>query len=239
MTRLEVSLTSYDYSSPYVGPIPSGGTAATVGWYTISLVGAPQFTVQGSTGLNPGLFTIPNHGLGINTPVIIQPGNYAGIPDYTAGVTYYVDVTNFTGVTPPSPFNSQSTFYLSLTPGGNPIVPTHPGSGAGIMETPISSSTHTIYMQPQRYGETWTVDRVTIQNSSQIKVPQAAIYRGVISPVALIDSTSNGIYNTDDLNSPITLNAGEPLIVQFTGCDLPTAQSYVTSTVYLGGDTSR
>jgi hypothetical protein len=239
MSRLEVSLTSYDYSAPYAGPIPHGGTSQTVGWYTISVVGAPSFTVQGTTGLYPGLFTIPNHGLANGTAVIIQPGSYSGIPDFVAGVTYYVDLTNFTGVTPPSPFNSQSTFYLSATPGGNPIVPVNPGQGAGVMETPAASSTHTIFMQPQRYGEQWTVERVIIQNSSQIKTPSCSIYRGVISPVAMIDNTANGAYNVDDLNSPLTLNAGEPIIIQFVGCDLPTAQSYVTSTVYLGGETNR
>lgn len=239
MSRLEVSLTSYDYSAPYVGPIPVSYTPSTVGYYTVVNTGTPPFTVQGSTGLNPGLFTIPNHNMANNTAVIIQPGSYAGIPDFVAGVTYFVDITNFTGVTPPAPFNSQSTFYLAATPGGNPIVPTHPGQGAGVMITPTTRSTHTLSMQPQRFGELWQVQRVIIQNSSQINVPTCSVYRGVVSPVALVDSTPSGQYNVDDLTNPITLNAGEPLIIQFVGCDLPTAQSYVTSTVYLGGETNR
>lgn len=237
MSRLEVSLTSYDYSAPYAGPIPQSNTSATVGWYLISLVGAPTFTVQGPNGLYPGLFAIPNHGLANNTPVIISVIN--GTSSFTIGTTYYVDTANFTGVTPPSPFDSQNTFYLSATPGGPPISSVLGKNGAGVMFTPATNATHTIYMQPQRYGESWTVDRVIVQNSSQIKVPSCSIYRGVVSPVAMIDNTANGIYNVDDLNSPLTLNAGEPIIIQFTGCDPPTPSSYVTSTVYLGGDTNR
>jgi hypothetical protein len=237
MTRLDVSVTSYDYGAPFAGVKPTFGTVVTQGWYTISTSGAPDFTVQGSTGLYPGLFTIPNHGLSNGTAVVIS--QYSGIPDYVVGTTYYVDTTNFTGVTPPSPFNSQSTFYLSASPGGAPIVPTHPGSGAGVMFTPGTSATHTIFAQPQRYGETWTVDRVIIQNSSQIKVPTCSIYYGVVSLGALVDTTPNGTFNTDDLNSPLTVVSGMPVIVQFVGCDPPTVALGVTSTVYLGGDTNR
>jgi hypothetical protein len=207
-----------------------------VGYYTISLNGAPTFTVEGPNGLYPGLFAIPNHGLTQNTPVIITV--ISGTTAFMVGTTYYVDTSNFTGVTPPSPFDAQNTFYLSATVNGPPIVPTGK-NGAGVMQTPGTNSTHTIYLQPQRYGETWTVDRVIIQNSSQIKVPSCSIYRGVVSPVAMIDNTANGIYNVDDLNSSVTLNAGEPLIVQFVGCDPPTPTSFVTSTVYLGGETNR
>lgn len=236
MTRLEVSLTSYDYGAPYAGPVPVSRTSATVGWYTISTSGAPTFTVQGPRGQFPGLFAIPNHGLTNGTKVVVSVIN--GTTAYAVGTTYFVDTTNFAGVTPPSPFDAANTFYLSASNGGPPIVPSD-NNGAGVLFTPATNATHTIFMQPQRYGESWVVDRVTIQNSSQIKVPSCSIYRGVVSLAALVDSTSNGIFNTDDLNSPLDLHAGEPIIIQFVGCDPPTPTSYVTSTVYLGGSTNR
>lgn len=228
MTRLDVSLTSYDYSTPYAGAIPHSQSAASVGWYTISTTGAPDFTVQGPLGLVPGLFAIPNHGLAQNVPVVVSV--ISGTARYAVGVTYFVQLV---GVTDPA-----NTFFLSATAGGAALVPTD-NNGQGVLFTPATNATHTIYLVPQRYGESWTVSRVTIQNSSQVKVPTASIYRGVISIAALVDTTANGIFNTDDLNSPIMLTAGEPLIVQFVGCDPPTPSAFVTSTVYLTGDTNR
>jgi hypothetical protein len=235
-TRLEVALTAYDFSAPFAGAVPTGGTPATVGYYTISHIGAPTFTVQGPNGLNPGLFAIPNHGLANLAPVTISV--ISGTTAFQVGVTYFVDQTNFAGVTPPSPFDKQNTFYLSATSGGPPIVPAD-ANGAGIMFTTATNATHTIFMQPQRYGESWTVDRVTVQNTSQIKVPAVSVYRGVVSLSTLIDSSPNGIFNTDDLNSPLTLSAGEPIVIQWTGCDPPTPTSFVASTAYLGGEISR
>src|SRR5581483_11064115 len=172
MTRLDVSMTSYDYGTPYAGAIPHSQAAASVGWYTIS-------TVQGPQGQNPGLFAIPNHGLADGTKVVVSV--ISGTAAYAVGTTYFVRTTPpFTGVTAPSPFDAANTFYLALTAGGNPIVPTD-NNGQGVLFTPATNATHTIFMQPQRYGEQWTVDRVTVQNSSQVKVPSASIYRGAIS----------------------------------------------------------
>lgn len=223
MTRLEVSLSSYD------GIVPLNNTPYTVGWYTIAHVGAPTFTVQGPHGLTPGLFAIPNHGMAGNTPVVISA--ISGTTAFTVGTTYYVDDS---GVTDPA-----NTFFLSAAPGsGIAIVPTD-NNGAGVMFTPNTNATHTIYMQPQRYGESWTVTRVIIQNTSQIKVPTCSIYRGVVALSSLIDTTANGIFNSDDLNSALTVNQGEPIIIQWTGCDPPTASSPVQSTAYLYGDTNR
>jgi len=237
VSRLDVSLTSTDYGPPYAGAKPMSRSSSNPGWFTISTTGAPGFTVQGPNGLFPGLFAIPNHGMANNTPVVVSVIN--GTSAYVVGVTYFVRTTGpFVGVTAPSPYDAANTFYLSATAGGAIIVPTD-NNGAGILFTPATNATHTIYLAPQRYGESWTVNRVTIQNSSQIKVPSASVYRGVISIAALVDSTPNGIFNTDDLNSPIHLMAGEPLIIQFVGCDPPTTSAYVTSTVYLTGDTSR
>lgn len=237
MSRLDVSLTSYDYGPPYAGATPTSHSSSNPGWYTISTTGAPGFTVQGPNGLFPGLFAIPNHGLADGTKVIVSVIN--GTSAYAVGVTYFVRTTApFVGVTAPSPFDKANTFYLSATAGGNPIVPTD-NNGAGILFTPATNATHTIFLAPQRYGESWVVSRATIQNSSQIKVPSASVYRGVISIASLVDTTPNGIFNTDDFSSPIDLVAGEPLIVQFVGCDPPTPTAYVTSTVYLTGDTNR
>lgn len=226
MGRLDVSLTSWDYA-PGTPALPQG-SAATVGFYQISVSGAPTFTVQGPQGQTPGLFAIPNHGLTQGTPVVIS--QISGTSVFVVGTTYYVQLSGVTDT-----FN---TFFLTAVQNvGTGIVPTN--NAAGVMFTPGTNHTHTISMQPQRYGETWTVDRIIIQNSSQIKVPSCTIYRGAISLAAMVDTTPNGIFNTDDLNSPITVTAGEPVIIQFVGCDPPTASSPVYSTVYLTGVTNR
>lgn len=221
--RLDVSL----QSQYYPGAVPNSLRATAPGWF---LVNTNALSVSYTTGT--GTLTTPvAHGLSVGNWVWFVPNPstattpWAGAP-FTAWQRYFVVSVG-----------SSTTFQVSATAGGTAI--TTGSSGSGTYISSLTGMTHTLYLQPQRFGETWTVQRVTVQSNSLTLVPTASIYKSVISPSALIDQTQNGQQDTDDLNSPLILLSGETAIIQFTMVDPPTPNAPALCTVWLGGETAR
>jgi len=211
--RLDVSLQSQDYGGSAVIPVQSPGT---VGWYTINR--------------NSVTFTASSVNNQFTTPT---PNNFV--------VGTQIWLTSFTG-TGPATFTlfyvnsvvSSTNFTISTSPTGTTTAVT--ASGSGTLTSGLTGVTHTIWLQPQRMGEYWIVRRITVASASTTLVPTAGVYRGVVNPSTLVDQTQAAQQNTDDVNSPIRLSSGEPLIVQFTFVDVPTATGVMTCNAFLGGD---
>lgn len=66
-----------------------------------------------------------------------------------------------------------------------------------------------IYFAPERYGDTWEVERISTVGDSDAQ-PQLRIYRGAISPNHMLDSTRSG--NTAISETDIVVSSGETLI---------------------------
>lgn len=210
-SRLEYSLRCDSLGAGAVATTSRTPTA--VGWTEQSRTGTLAPT--GATTL-----TAAAHGLSAGDAVYFE--TLTGGAPLVVGTTYYV-------VTP-----TTNTFQLAAAVGGTPLVfanVTQPS----ILISPNVLYTHTLYLSPNRYGETWIVERVTVQNTSVLKVPTASIYRGVLNPSALVDATQNGAYDVDDLSTPIVMSRGEIVIIQFTGCEAPPFAGQMSSIVYLGG----
>lgn len=219
-SRLEYSLRCDTF-----GPgatVPTGQVSTAVGWTEQTILDLLT-GISGSTATD--IFTRNAHGL-LNGDLVYFWGGTGGGPNINFGVNYYVIAS------------TTNTFQLALTAGGVAIDITVANVSNGILVTPLTTVTHTLYMSPNRYGETWAVERVTVQNTSTLKVPTASVYRGVLSPSSLVDATQNGTYDVDDLNTPIVLNRGELVIIQFTGCQPPSYTGVMSSTVFTGGTVS-
>lgn len=91
-----------------------------------------------------------------------------------------------------------------------------------------------LQLQPQRWGESWAVWKISVQNSSSPTVPvQAAIYSRVQPPppidngptvtprygfgnsAAFIDSTDTGQQDVNQLDTPLYLESGETMYAQW------------------------
>ena len=213
-----------DYSLRCITPgagasAQTGQVSSAVGWTEQSTTGLLSATGANATEI----FTSNAHGLVDGDAVYFSA--LTGGTGLTLGTTYYV----ITATT--------NTFQLSATFGGSAVNFTTDVT-ASTLYTPNTTVTHTLYLTPNRYGESWMVERVTVNNTSTLKVPTASIYRGVLSPSSLVDVTQNGTNDVDDLSTPIHLTRGETIIVQFTGSDPPPYAGAVTSTVFVGGTVS-
>lgn len=238
MGRLEVSLTSYD---PGAAVAALRFSPATVGFFFIDGTqkqNAVQTVTEGGVGLVS--YTLALFG---NTSGAIPAGATAAQVEAAIEALPGVGVGNAptTGVAS-GPYTV--TFAGAAGNQAVPLMVAAPTGGTGTVTvlTTVSGGAgrrHVLSLQPQRYGESWTVSRVTIQNNSTQNVPSVSIYRGVIGLSSLIDQTQNGQADTDDLNSPLHLFQGEPIIITFEGCDVPAANGIVTSSVYLGGESNR
>lgn len=213
-SRLDISLS---VDTPGAGvTVPTGQSSTAVGWTQQDVSG-----LLSSTGVNStDIFTSTAHGLVDGDAVYFSA--LTGGSNLTLGATYYVITA------------TANTFQLSTTFGGSAV---NLGSdvSASTLVSPLTSITHTLYLTPNRYGERWEISRITVQNTSALKVPTASIYRGVLSPSSLVDVTQNGANDVDDLLTPISLSRGEAVIIQFTGVQAPPYNGLVTSTVFLGG----
>ena len=75
-----------------------------------------------------------------------------------------------------------------------------------------------IRLGPERHGVRWTINRITVQTSTDTKVPIAKVYRGGIGDASFLTGTFVGSFDVDDgLNEE--LNHGEYLTVAWTGGD--------------------
>lgn len=123
-----------------------------------------------------------------------------------------------------------------------------------------TDSIRALYFAPQRFGEYWSVDRITVNDTSQGQIPTAFIMRGLVRPETafnlagityphqvpplfatsnLVDGSVNGTNDVDDLQSPIQLSSGEYFSVLFAGAQFPGPGQTMTSTVFVGGTTNR
>lgn len=204
--------------------ITNGAGVASIGGQTSTAVGWTEQSTSGllnPTGANAtDIFTSANHGLVAGDSVYFSA--LTGGTGLTVGTTYYVITV------------TTNTFQLSDTFDGSAVNFTTDVT-ASTLVSPLTTLTHTLYLTPDRYGESWRVERITVQNTSELKVPTASIYRGVLSPSSLVDVTQNGTNDVDDLLTPIVLSRGEAVIVQFTGVEAPPYNGSVVSTVFIGG----
>lgn len=217
--RLDVSLGSADYGP--LAPPPGGSVASTVGYYQIG----PVTGALGPTGVAAtDILTFAGHNLVAGQTVwFISLTGGAGL---SINTIYYV--INVSG----------NTFQLSATSGGAAINFTTDITQS-VLYGPGTLTTHTIYMGPQRGSEFWSIERVTVANTSTLHVPTAYVYRGVINPSALVDYTPAGTGDVNDLSTPTFLTPGENLVIQFVGSDVPSVGGIIRSTVYLGGVITR
>lgn len=216
-SRLDYSLrctTAGAGANPLVGQ-----TSTAVGWTEQTYVGLLSATGSNATEI----FTSNGHGMVAGDTLYFSA--LTGGTGLTLGQVYYV-------INP-----TTNTFQISATFGGAAVNFTTDVTESTIVG-PETTVTHTLYMTPDRYGESWSVSRVTVNNTSETKVPTASIYRGVLSPSSLVDVTQNGTNDVDDLLTPIHLTRGEAVIIQFTGCQPPAYAGYMTSVVFIGGTVS-
>lgn len=216
-SRLEYSLRCDSLGAGVTAQISQ--TPSAVGWTEQTRTGLILPT--GNAGTDT--FTATAHGLAAGDAVYFE--TLTGGTGLVVGQTYYVVDSTLTA----------NTFQISATQGGAAFNFTTNVTQPTTLISPTVLYTHTLYLSPNRYSETWVIERVTVQNTSVLKVPTASIYRGVLNPSALVDATQNGAYDVDDLTSPIVLNRGEIVIIQFTGCEAPTFAGTMSSIVYLGG----
>lgn len=103
------------------------------------------------------------------------------------------------------------------------------------MSAPLASVTVTLdgngngagQVGPTVYGLTWHVDNTTTFTSSTASNPTLIVYRNVVTPTAIVDSTYNA--NQDSSDTITDLGNGEQLIFVWSGGD-PGAQA--TAVVY-------
>lgn len=124
----------------------------------------------------------------------------------------------------------------------------------------FTDSIRGLYFAPQRFGEYWMVDRVSVNDTSQGQVPGVFIMRGLVRPDTafdlttvtyphqvpallatsnLVDSTPNGTNDVDNLENPINLSPGEYFTVLFAASQFPAPNTIQTSTVFVGGTVIR
>lgn len=117
-----------------------------------------------------------------------------------------------------------------------------------------------LYFAPQRFGENWTVERVTVNDTSKGQVPAVYVMRGLVRPDTafniaaiqfphqpptllatsqLVDYTPAGTNDVADITSPIHLSPGEYFSVLFAGSKFPDPGTIESSTVFVGGETTR
>lgn len=141
------------------------------------------------------------------------------------------------GVTPPQSSYASAQGYYTVV-------------GAGLAPDGNAIETHTIFLQPQRYGELWNVASVSVQSvvvgaqpNAPVETPIAICYLGVVSPSTAIGGTSNA--SNDQAYPNAQVRSGVPFIVQFTNVSKPAvgtptgATGIVYCAVQLGGTTSR
>lgn len=75
-------------------------------------------------------------------------------------------------------------------------------------------------VQPLRAFEYWSVQRLTVENTSSVNVPLCKVYRGSIAPTNLVDGTYTGTFDVSELSTPLTIQNGELLLAEWTGCDV-------------------
>jgi hypothetical protein len=140
-------------------------------------------TLTSFTQANPGVFTLANHGLSINQPVVFTSAQSTLPTLIVSGTTYYVVAGGFTS----------STFELAATPGGTAINTTT-GSPSG---TVTFSSTSLLWsnMSVDQVGG-WRASTITGVGLYRINVSGAAAVRLNVSAL------TSGITYVDFSASP-------------------------------------
>lgn len=247
MARLDVSLGTYQSLDSTSVVIPAGektlpqGTPTTVGWYTVDRGDILATLTSATSTVKPTLRS--GYSLPQNNDIVVFTGLPGGSGLTFLTVSYYVVNSN----------SAAGTFQVSLTQGGTPVTLTANGAASYISvfnQSGFAGATHTAYLQPQRFGEVWTVERVTTQaiytsSSGQrvtlggVLMPTISIYHGIISASTLIDQTQNGMQDTDDLSSPLTLTNGQNIIIQWQNVQVTVNPANTRCWVWLGGETNR
>lgn len=83
----------------------------------------------------------------------------------------------------------------------------------------VTNGSAEIRLAPERANEDWTVTRMTVQNTGSTLVPECRVYEGQVSPSKLIDGTSTGTFDINDVVTPIKIRAGSCIIAVWTGAD--------------------
>lgn len=241
-SRLDVSLTVTD-NGALVNDTPRTQGFVSLTRYTYSLLSSTVLTYSVLAATN--VFTTVAHGLAVDDPIQIRSAT-GGAP-LTVGVTYFV-------LTVPT----ADTFTVSTTAGGSTLNITTDGSGTYSENPSYTDAHHGIFFAPQRYGEAWIIDRVTVVNTSTGQVPTVYVMRGRVNEAtafkgaatltyahqvpallptsALVDYTPNGTSDSTDMNSPIQLSAGEYVSVLYAASQAGSTSAPVMSTVYLTGE---
>lgn len=75
----------------------------------------------------------------------------------------------------------------------------------------------TVSMGPAVYGSSWSIDRASVSSTSLLD-SECSMYRGLESPNTLIDGTSSGNGDTNDVaGNPILVSYGQVVVFVWTG----------------------
>lgn len=227
-SRLELALQSLD--DRFASNQTFSATPSTVGYYTVDytiwLVSVFSTTPNQAPGETiAGITYQPPIAVG---SVVFYTSLPAGETTLAVGQPYYViNVTNS---------GPSYDFQVSATPGGTAITPNVTGQADAVFS--LQGVTHTLFFQPQRYGESWTIDQFTAQTTSQLSPTQLGVYRGAVAPSQLLFTIDQANFSSANLSAPFTIYQGEPLIFQFANVD-PSTIGVQRCTVYLTGTGAR
>jgi len=96
-----------------------------------------------------------------------------------------------------------------------------------------------VTLQPLRAFEVWEITRMTVTNTSTVLVPTCRVYRGSVTPSAIVDGTFTGTMDTSAVS--MRLENGEMLIAVWEGTAVGTPGADVGSvcTFTLEGESVR
>lgn len=83
-----------------------------------------------------------------------------------------------------------------------------------------ASGTATVTLTPLRAFEVWDIERMHVQSTSNVNIPEIRVYKGFVDVSSIIDSSYVGTLNNSELPRVQTIQNGEAVIAQWTGCDV-------------------